>query len=233
MFGFNRNTQYKSDANIGHTMQFGGNTVPSHLFETPPTPLQIPELQKNWNEFISGMQMLYKQRERITASVDKIACANLQLLHSNLRASAYYKDLLHDLKQYTQQHTLFYHCPLTENYQAGCSIVGYSGKAATETSLKELFINHIPHQLENTGISKQSVTYMYLVINGKLLVSRNSSVPQSLLSSLHEQTYSISAYKSGDVLLMRDDQEQKIIDIRSDQKNTQLFGVYIAENTST
>lgn len=229
MFGFHRSIHNSPAAHSWRHEQPGTGRLPVNVVNGLPPSLQDPDSVRNWKEFATGMQMLYKHRQRINASVDKIACANLQLLHSNLRASAGFKNFLKELKAYIQEQSVFYHWPLTDNQQAMCSVTGFNKNTGTDTNLKDV-MKKLTYRA-STGIANgTSATGMYLVVSGKLLVTRDKSATHPAVNRQHKKLYSITTYKTGDVLLMRDDDTQRIVDIRTNQKNTLLFGVYIADS---
>ena len=232
MFWFDRHNPHKLFADTALAVQIGNDKQPISIFEGTPASTQDPALRKNWNEFNTGMKMLQKYWQRFNARADKIACANLQLLHNNLRASTTYKDLLHDLKQYTRQHSFIYHWPLSETDDAGCSIIGFNRETTKEINLNYLLGNFSQRYFDNSTprTAAGTPTYMYLVISGKLLVSRDTSELHRWNNDHQEKTYSITSYKSGDVLLMHENENHKIVDIRTNQKHTSLFGVYINEH---
>jgi hypothetical protein len=209
------------------------NTLPIKIIKAPAmdTP-QDQEIQRSWHEFNSGMRMLEKHRQRINASTDKIACANLRLLHNNLRSSAKYKSVLSLLKQDQKNHSLFYHWPLSTGNSMGCSIIGIHKQTRNDANIKQLLSDFVLRYFngDKTDFNLTSATCMYLVMSGKLLVSRHTTEIPSTRNSNLRKTYSIHSYKAGDVLMIPGVDVKNIIDIRATQKHTQLFGIYMADD---
>ena len=213
--------------------QSGNDILPIKIVEDPvPDITQDQDLQRSWHEFTTGMRMLQKHRQRINASADKIACANLKLLHHNLRSSAKYKAVLSHLKQELKNQSLFYHWPLSKKQSVGCSIIGIRKQNRHGTNLNQLLGDFVFRyfNLDTNSLAQGRATCMYLVMSGKLLVSRHTSEIRSTQRSKLQRTYSITSYKPGDVLMIPDGGIEKIVDIRANQKHTRLFGVYITES---
>lgn len=200
------------------------------ILEGPESGLQDSELLRTWNEFILTIRMLQENWQRINASADKITCANLRLLHNNFRNNASYKTLLHDLKHNQQRPGSDYHWPVLTNADSGCSVIGINKDQTHDSNLNKLIGDFEFHSVINSLIetTPSSALFMYLIISGKLLVSRNTSEPNSNSSLSDQKTYAITSYKTGDVLMIHDEYANRIVDIRAGQKHTQIFGVYIA-----
>ena len=233
MFWFERLHYNSLFSDTPYSVQTENHNLPARIVEGPaPFPQQDHDLQRSWNEFTTGMQMLHKHWQRMNARADKIACANMQLLHNNLRSTAQYKHVLSNLKQQRQNHSLIYHWPLLENDHAGCCIIGLSKNTQQAVNANHRLSDFVFPYINNnhSGFGKEQSTCMYLVISGKLLVSRNTSVTTSIQRDHPEKTYSITSYKTGDVLLVQGEEKQKIIDIRTNQKHTRIFSVHFSES---
>jgi hypothetical protein len=236
MFWFERLNQTNLwQTGVADSADTANHKLPIRTIEPPGTIMvQRPELHRIWHEFMTGMQMLYKHGRRTNACAEKVTGANLRLLHNNLRVTTTYKELLTHLKRHCDNQTLFYHWPLSDNHKADCSLIHIAKASRQETNLNHVLgdfvFRYFNERIQSGNRQTHSATCMYLVISGKLLVSRTTSETRSSGSGNTKKTFSITSYKSGDVLLITEKDKQHIVDIRSNQKHTQLFGVYFNEN---